>query len=114
MFEPVISVITLREIEDTPDRDRRVAMQQMVSAFPVLPFDEEAYALAQVYVQRGIFPEKYASDANHVAIAVVSGTGYFANWNFKHLVRVSTRREVNLLNALEGYGNIEIVAPPEM
>ena len=107
-------MVTLREIEDTPDPNMRDAMRQMVSGFPVLPFDEEAYALAQAYVQRGIFPEKYASDANHVAIAVVSAISYFASWNFRHLVRVSTRREVNLLNALEGYGSIEIVAPPEL
>ena len=35
-------------------------------------------------------------------------------WNFSHLVKVRTRREVNLVNALEGYGPVEIVAPPEL
>ena len=59
-------------------------------------------------------PEKYTSDANHVAIAVVHGIGYLASWNFRHLVKVNTRREVNLVNALEGYNPIEIVAPPEL
>ena len=61
-----------------------------------------------------MFSEKYVSDANHVATAVVNGIGYFASWNFRHLVKVQTRRQVNLVNALQGYGAIEIVAPPEL
>jgi hypothetical protein len=77
-------------------------------------FDEYAYNLAQEYVRRGIFPEKYGSDANHVATAVVNGISYFASWNFRHLVKIQTRREVNLVNALTGYGAIEIVAPQEL
>ena len=35
-------------------------------------------------------------------------------WNFKHIVKVSTRRAVNLFNTLMGYEVIEIVAPPEL
>ena len=73
-----------------------------------------AYGTAAGPIQCGIFPEKYTSDANHVAIAVVHGIGYLASWNFRHLVKVNTRREVNLVNALEGYNPIEIVAPPEL
>ena len=54
------------------------------------------------------------SDANHVAVAVVNGIQYLASWNFRHLVKIATRRLVNLVNALVGYGQIEIVAPPEL
>ena len=89
-------------------------MEELVGDFEVLTFDEEAYDLAQEYVRRGVFPEEYTSDANHVAIAVVNGISYFASWNFRHLVKVNTRREVNLINALSGYGQIEIIAPPEL
>ena len=113
-FECVISTIVLIEINDTPDPERRDNIEGLIDDFEVLEFGEEAYELAQEYVERGIFPEKYTSDANHVAIAVVNGIGYFASWNFKHLVRVNTRREVNLVNALLGYQQIEIIAPPEL
>ena len=113
-FECVISTIVLIEINDTPDAERRDNIEGLIDDFEVLEFDEEAYELAQEYVERGIFPEKYTSDANHVAIAVVNGIGYFASWNFKHLVKVNTRREVNLVNALLGYQQIEIIAPPEL
>jgi hypothetical protein len=113
-FRSVISVVTLREIEDTPDEKLRVEMLSLVNGLEVLPLEHESLSLAREYATRGIFPEKYASDANHVAIAVVHGIGYLASWNFTHLVKVTTRREVNLVNALLGYGPIEIVAPPEL
>lgn len=113
-FASAISTIVLLEIRDTPDVEKRVKMEQLVSGFEVLVFDEEAHVLAQEYVNRGVFPEKYSSDANHVAVAVVHGIEYFASWNFRHLVNVSTRREVNLINLIKGYGTIEIAAPPEL
>ena len=60
------------------------------------------------------FPDRYVADAQHVAIAVVNGVDYLCSWNFTHLVKVSTRREVNLVNSLMGYGQVEIIAPPEL
>ncbi|MYK40992.1 MAG: type II toxin-antitoxin system VapC family toxin [Gemmatimonadetes bacterium] len=113
-MDAVISTITLLEIRNTPNEDKRQKMENLVQNLTVLNFSNEADNLAQEYVRRGIFPGKFASDANHVAIAVVHGIGYLASWNFRHLVRVNTRREVNLVNALEGYNPIEIVAPPEL
>ena len=113
-YECVISTIVLMEILDTPDAERRNNINGLIDNFEVLEFEEEALELAQEYIKRGIFPEKYTSDANHMAIAVVNGIGYFASWNFKHLVKVNTRREVNLVNALQEYQQIEIIAPPEL
>jgi hypothetical protein len=89
-------------------------MEDLVRDFIVIRFDEQVDELAQEYIARGIFPEKYLSDANHIAIAAVNRIGYFASWNFKHIVKVKTRREVNLVNSIKGYEQIEIVAPPEL
>jgi predicted nucleic acid-binding protein len=113
-FEAMISTIVLSEIRDTPDVEIRKKMEDLIRDLIVLESSEEADDLAQEYVKRGIFSEKQTPDANHVAIAVVNGIGYFASWNFKHLVKVNIRREINLINALIGYGSIEIVAPPEL
>lgn len=113
-FDPVISTVVLKEIGDTPDPKRRKEIEHLVAGLAVLPLTEEAAALAEEYIRQGIFLEHYESDALHVAIPVVNGIGYLASWNFKHLVNVRTRREVNLVNALRGYQPIEIVAPPEL
>jgi predicted nucleic acid-binding protein len=113
-FTPVISTIVEIEIKDTPDLEKRDNMQTLVKEFDVLKPNDESDELAQEYVDRKIFTEKFAADANHVAIAVVNGINFLASWNFRHLVKVNTRREVNLINALMGYGQIEIIAPPEL
>jgi len=89
-------------------------MENLLSDFHILAVTDEAFALSAEYVRRGVFPEKFTADADHVAIAVIHGLGYFVSWNYKHLVKIATRREINLLNALNGYGAIEIVTPPEL
>ena len=113
-FDPVISNIVLSEIHDTPNEKKREKMEQLVKGIEMVILNEEADILANEYVRRGIIPEKYSADAIHIAIAVVNGVRYLVSWNFKHIVKVSTRREVNLINALLDYEGIELLAPPEL
>jgi predicted nucleic acid-binding protein len=113
-YEPVISGLVRREIADIPDPVRRGRVQEQARDLLVLTLDQEARDLADAYMEQGIFPQLYPADALHVAIAVVQGCPYLASWNFRHMVRVRTRREVNLVSALRGYQSIEIVAPPEL
>jgi hypothetical protein len=80
----------------------------------VLPLDIDAEDLAAEYLKAGIFPSKYGLDAQHAAIASVNRIEYLASWNFKHLVKVATRRQISLVNSFKGYGNLEIVAPAEL
>lgn len=109
-----ISTFVLQEIYQAPSVNRREEMLKIVQGLDILPYDQEARELALEYVKRGVFSEKTAGDAVHVGIAVANGVGYLISWNFKHLVKVSIRRQINLINALMGFGSIEIVAPPEL
>lgn len=109
-----VSSLVAFEIGNTPDPDRKSEMRSLVTNIPVLEADEESRELAEAYIDRGIVPEKYILDAEHIAIASVNRMDYLCSWNFRHLVKVNTRREVNLLNALQGYGPVEIIAPPEL
>ncbi len=113
-FRGLISTAVLQEIEATPSDTRRREMHELVEPLEVLDPLEQAEELALDYQERGIFSLRSAVDGLHVAIAVTTGAGYLASWNFKHLVRVSTRREINLVNSLKGYNPIEIIAPPEL
>ena len=112
--EAVISEVVLQEILDTPAIEKRQLLKDLIDDFAVLDFDDEARRLSNEFMRRGIFPDRYVADAQHVAIAVVNGVDYLCSWNFTHLVKVSTRREVNLVNSLMGYGQVEIIAPPEL
>jgi predicted nucleic acid-binding protein len=113
-FQVFLSPLVLSEIAGTSDGARRDQLSDLANEFEVLPLTVEAITLADAYLAQGVFPAHYRSDALHVAVAVVHGCSYLGSWNFKHLVRVRTRREVNLINALRGYQPIEIVAPPEL
>lgn len=113
-FEAVISEVVLQEILDTPAIEKRQLLKNLIDDFTVLDFNDEARRLGSEFMRRGIFPDRYVADAQHVAIAVVNRVDYLCSWNFTHLVKVSTRREVNLVNSLMGYGQVEIIAPPEL
>jgi hypothetical protein len=113
-FDPHISEIVSKEIRDTPDPKKRKRMEALVASIATLDLIPEARELAKEYLKYGIFQEKYLADANHVAVAVLNGIGYLLSWNFRHLVKVKTRREVNLVNALHGFEPIEIISPPEL
>jgi predicted nucleic acid-binding protein len=113
-YEPVVSALVIAEIRDTPDAERRRRLETLVEPFLSLPVTREAEDLADQYVIRGSVREKFRDDALHVAIAVTHQIGLFARWNFKHLVKLQVRREINLINAILGYGPIEIVSPPEL
>lgn len=113
-YEPVISALVIGEIRDTPDPEKRRHLEALVEPFLSLPVTLEAEGLADQYVFRGSVRDKFRDDALHVAIAVTHQIGLFASWNFKHLVKLQVRREINLINAILGYGPIEIVSPPEL
>ncbi len=112
-YDAYISEITEKEMEAASETLRE-KMTQMTKDFNILPITEEAEYLADKYIMEGVFPERYKNDALHVSVATVNGIMYILSWNFKHMVKVRTRRVVNLVNELEGYPSIEILAPPEL
>ena len=113
-YEPAISALVLGEIRDTPDADKRRQLEALVGSFPVLTMSAAAEALADEYVGRGAIRGRFRDDALHVAIAVTHHVLLMASWNFRHLVNLQIRRQINLINRLLGYNQIEIVSPPEL
>ena len=113
-YRVYISEITLKELEDTKDERLRKRFKSLIESFKVLRANKKIRDLANAYIEKGVFPEKYVADALHVAVASFYDISYVVSWNFEHLVRVKTRRSVNLVNILEGYREIEIVSPQEL
>lgn len=112
-YEIFISDLVKEEIEEATEEIRH-KMLKSVDKFILLKSNQEAEALAQQYIDFRVFPGKYFDDSLHVAVAVINNTDFVVSWNFKHLVKVRTRKMVNLVNEMLGYPNIEIVAPPEL
>jgi len=52
---------------------------------------------------------KHIEDAVHIAVTTVNSLDILVSWNFEHIVKLKTKREVNAINVLLGYNQIEIV-----
>jgi predicted nucleic acid-binding protein len=113
-YEGYISQIVLDELGAVTDDELRRRLMDLTKGFETLNIDSEAEALADQYIKRGIFPEKYRDDALHLAVATVNDVDILISWNFEHLVKRKTRLEANLANSLNGYKSIDIIVPPEL
>ncbi|MBI4861974.1 MAG: hypothetical protein HY815_17215 [Candidatus Riflebacteria bacterium] len=111
-----VSDLVVVEMGNTKCATRRSQLLDLIRRYrPVLlAITTEMRGLAERYVIQGTVPAKYRDDAIHVAAAVVARLDAVVSWNFAHLVKLKTRREVNALNRLNGYAEIEIVTPEEV
>ncbi len=68
-YKPYSSAYVLRELRRAPE-PKRGKMFSLLERYAVtiLPADDEAQKLAEKYVSEGIVPEKYLTDALHIAI----------------------------------------------
>ena len=112
-YDVYISDLVLDEIKGAiqPLQDK---MLEKVAGFTSLSVTDDVTYLSEMYIQNQIFPEKYTDDALHTSLSSVNGIGILLSWNFAHLVKLKTRRMVNLINAIHNYNPIEIISPPEL
>jgi predicted nucleic acid-binding protein len=113
-YQVHISDVTIEELESTRDELLKRNLRKLVKHFKVLKTNEKIQALAKVYIEKGVFPERYIDDARHVAVASFYEITCLVSWNFEHLVKVKTRKRVNSINIAEGFKEIEIVSPQEL
>src|SRR3990172_1520614 len=110
-----ISDEVIREISraSEPRRSQLEGLIRKISPL-LLGIDLETEELAERYIKEGIIPEKYRSDALHIAVAVINGIDVIVSWNFEHIVKLKTRVMVDGVNKLLGYHEIEICSPEEV
>jgi len=113
-YDKFASEMVIDELNAVSDDKLRADLIQLTRDFKILQVNQESEALAEIYIKRGIFPEKYREDAIHLALASVNGIDILVSWNFEHLVKRKTRLEANEANILNGYKTIDIIAPPEL
>jgi len=112
-YEVFISSLVVSELSGATETFREKLLGA-IKGFSVLEINDEVYKLANEYVVKGVFPEKYLDDAIHVAAASLNNIGILLSWNFAHLVKMKTRRMVALVNSEKNYLAVEIISPPEL
>lgn len=110
-----ISDEVIREISRAPE-PRKSQLEDLIRKTNplLLGIDLETEELAERYIKEGIIPEKYRSDALHIAVSVINGIDVIVSWNFEHIVKLKTRVMVDGVNKLLGYHEIEICSPEEV
>lgn len=110
-----ISDEVIREVSRAPE-PRKSQLEGLIrNTNPfLLEIDLETEELAERYIREGIIPERYRSDALHIAVAVANGIDVIVSWNFEHIVKLKTRVMVDGVNKLLGYQGIEICSLEEV
>jgi len=108
---PVISDLTLQEIEGAPDNVRKLFHSTECES---ILLEANSIELARQYIKENAVTQKSLNDALHIAIATVNRIDVLASWNFKHIVNLDRIRLYNAVNLKNGYPMIEIRTPREI
>lgn len=114
-FIAYISQVTIDEILKAGEKRRNDLFKVVKEISPEeLPVTDEADTLADSYIESKILPANERNDALHIAVATIHNLDVIISWNFEHMVKLKTRRDVPAINALMNYKPIEICSPLEV
>jgi predicted nucleic acid-binding protein len=114
-YEAFISRITIVEINKSDPVTLHKLIEVVRKISPQeLTIDVEVQSLAEKYIKAGVVPAKYDADAVHIAVASVYDLDVIVSWNFEHIVKFKTKRDVMGINVLNGYREIDIYSPLEV
>jgi predicted nucleic acid-binding protein len=80
----------------------------------VIMADDEVRHLAEIYIDAEIIPDKYITDAVHIAATTVNDIDFIVSYNFRHIVKRKTVHMTEIINLREGYRRIGIFSPTEV
>jgi len=114
-YAPYTSNAVLLELakDAEPKRGKMLALIETYNV-EILSAHADETRLANIYVAEGIIPEKYATDALHIASTTVNDLDFIVSYNFKHIVKRKTIMMTESVNIREGYKRIGIFSPTEV
>lgn len=114
-YDIYISEIVIREV-NRASKEKAKNLTELINEIVIeeLPIEQEVQELAKRYIAEGIIPQKYEDDALHIAVASINNLDAIISWNFAHIVKLKTKKEVVGINAISGYKEIDIYSPWEV
>jgi predicted nucleic acid-binding protein len=114
-YIPYTSDAVLEELEKavTEKFNKMFSLIEQYSMI-TLPVTDEARRLANIYITEGVIPEKYPTDALHIALSTVNDLDYIVSYNFRHIVKLKTVTMTESINIRENYKRIGIFSPTEV
>lgn len=114
-YEVYVSELVVAEI-DKAQQAKRIVLKKLMDDYQPfeLEMDESVEELSEKYLSANIVPSKYENDVLHIAYAVAHDMDVVVSWNMKHIVKLKTRMEINGINRIYGYKEIELCTPEEV
>ena len=110
----VVSDLTRLELEEAPQNVKDVLSSIPEEYVEDVFLGEEAFALADAYINEGVVGIKHLIDAQHIAIATIERVDVLVSWNFKQIVNLNRVHAFNAVNLKKGYPMLEIRSPREV
>jgi len=110
----VISTVLTGELENAPEKVRKLLDNYSDNCFEKVPLIDEARELAEKYIAENVVGKTSYDDCCHIALATIHKVDVLASWNFKHIVNLARIRGYNGVNLKNGYPAIEIRNPKEL
>jgi predicted nucleic acid-binding protein len=114
-FEPYTSNVVLKELRQSSD-EKYLKMFSLVEKYAIKVIDSEIIdeELADKYIESGIIPKKYYTDALHLAITTTNKLNFVVSYNYGHIVKLKTLNLTGLVNVYNGYQQIGLFSPTEV
>jgi predicted nucleic acid-binding protein len=114
-YSPYTSDAVLEELEKaSPEKFNQMFSLINQYSITILPVTEDAKRLANIYINEGVIPEKYPTDALHIALSTVNDLDHIVSYNFRHIVKLKTITMTESINIRENYKRIGILSPTEV
>lgn len=110
----VYSDLSIAELKGAPEKVRNFFQSLPSEKMELVPVTEEAFLLADKYIQEKVVGKTSLDDCRHIATATIHKADYLISWNFKHIVNVFRIRGYNAVNLRNGYMQLDIRSPREI
>jgi hypothetical protein len=110
----VVSDLLDFELINAPNQVRELLFRFPLDLFDRVELTEEAFKLADKYVEEKVVGKTSIEDCRHIAMATIHKVDVLASWNFKHIVNLDRIKGYNAVNLKLGYSMIEIRSPKDL
>ncbi|MDQ2753697.1 MAG: PIN domain protein [Bacteroidota bacterium] len=110
----VYSDLSETELQKAPQKVRDFFASLPTQHLQFVEVTEEAYELAQKYVEEKVVGKTSVDDCRHIATATINKVDILVSWNLKHIVNVFRIRGYNSINLRCGYSQLDIRSPKEI
>jgi hypothetical protein len=110
----VYSDLSETELQNAPARVKEYFEDLPKEHLQFVEVTQEAFELAQKYLDEKVVGAISADDYKHIATATLNKVDILVSWNFKHIVNVFRIRGYNSVNLRLGYTLLDIRSPKEI